>query len=110
MLAQGRNVASGATLGVQIIPYSAITNRPRLGHAELIKAGVPTVDHGSPQPDSDSKGVFVEIGHEVSRIDRDATAQIWINYPELNGLYPGTANLRLRPKDCQRRPQVSTRH
>jgi hypothetical protein len=84
-LAQGGYVASGAILGVQkIIPYSAITDRPRLGYPELISAGVPTSRRDSPPPNSDDKGVFAEIGEEVSRIDRDATAQIWINYPGMN--------------------------
>jgi hypothetical protein len=82
--------ASGAMLGVQIVPYIAIIDRPRLGYPELINAGVSTTRHGYPRPNADSKGVFVELGQEVSRIDMDATAQLWISYPGMNGLYFGT--------------------
>jgi len=67
--------ASGAMLGVQIVPYTAIIDRPRLGYS---------------RPGTDSKGVFVEIGQEVSRIDMDATAQLWISYAGMNGIHFGT--------------------
>jgi hypothetical protein len=90
--------ASGAILGVQIVPYGAITDRPRLSHPELITAGVPTSrNHVYPGATPDSKGVFAETGQEVSRLDRDATAQLWINYPRVTGLYTTTGDNRLLP-------------
>jgi len=74
-------LANGAKLGIQIIPYRAVFEVPRLNYPELIKNGVPRselVIHPSPTPDN--KGVFVVDGREVSRIDKDATAQLWRNY------------------------------
>jgi hypothetical protein len=78
--------ASGSMFAVQIVPYSAITNRPRLEYEKLIMAGVPTSRNVFQQPTSDDKGVFAQIRQEVSRIDRDATAQMWINFPGLEGV------------------------
>jgi hypothetical protein len=91
--------AIGAILGFQIVPYGAITDRPHLSHPELIKAGVPTsrnLIYLGATPDS--KGVFADTGQEVSRLDRDATAQLWINYPPVTGLYTTTGDNRLLPR------------
>ena len=71
-------LANGAKLGIQIIPYRAVFEVPRLNYPELIKNGVPRselVIHPSPTPDN--KGVFVVDGREVSRIDKDATAELF---------------------------------
>jgi hypothetical protein len=80
--------ASGAMLGVQVIPYSAITDRPRLAYPDLVKTEAPTTQDGSRRPETDEKGIFAEFGQEVSRIDRDATAQLWMNYPGIAGTPP----------------------
>jgi hypothetical protein len=74
-------LGSGAKLGIQIIPYRAVFEVPRLNYPELIEKGVPRSElvlHPSPTPDN--KGVFIVEGLEVSRIDKDATAQLWRNY------------------------------
>lgn len=79
-------LGNGAKLGVQVIPYRAVIEVPRLSYPELIAKGVPLsrfLIHPSPTPDS--KGVSGADGSEVSRIDKDATAQLWRNYSSQGG-------------------------
>jgi hypothetical protein len=74
-------LGNGAKLGIQIIPYTAVFEMPRLSHPELLEKGVPRsafVIQANPTPDN--KGVFIVDGREVSRIDKDASAQLWRNY------------------------------
>jgi hypothetical protein len=86
---QGANVPKGGMLGVQIVPYSTLTQRPNLDHATLFAVGVPTSERIIQSPNTDSKGASASTGFEVSRIDRDATAQTWIGYPRTANPEPG---------------------
>jgi hypothetical protein len=79
---------NGAMLGIQVIPYRAVFEAPRLGYRELLTAGVALTRYGIYRmPTSDGRGVFARDTLEVSRIEKDATAQFWQNYP-CHDVYP----------------------
>lgn len=75
-------VPTGAKLGIQVVPHIAITDRPKLAHAELVELGVASSQGIVQAEKTDSKGAIISRGSEISRLDRDATSETWINYPK----------------------------
>jgi hypothetical protein len=79
-------IGNGPKLGVQVIPYTAVFEEPRLKYPEMIQKRLALSSFRIQQsPTSDDKGVFVQDGPEISRLDKDATAQLWRHYAPLRG-------------------------